>query len=103
MAAVPSRGAPSHRRDAVLRLQKRGRDDVWSMADDRLAQLAGPLTGTLSIAPMFATAGSERVDPERSASALRDARQKRRTSHSDIGSALSTTDPVVDTLRNTVQ
>ena len=45
------------------------------MADDRLAQLAGPLTGTLSIAPMFAAADSERDDHEPSASALRDARQ----------------------------
>ena len=45
------------------------------MADDRLAQLADPLTGTLSIAPMIATADSERDDHKPSASALRDARQ----------------------------
>jgi len=53
-------------------------DDVWSMADDRLTQLARHLTGiggTLSIAPMFAAADSERVHHGPSASALRDARQ----------------------------
>ena len=52
-------------------------DDVWSMADDRLTQLARHLTGTggtLSIAPMFAAADLERVHHEPSASALRDAR-----------------------------
>lgn len=106
MAALSSRGAPSRRRNAVLRLQKRGRDDVWSMADDRLAQLAGHLTGTLSIAPMFVAAGSELVDHEPLASALRDARQnsqKTRASHSYFGSTLSTTGPIVDILRNTVQ
>ena len=55
-------------------LLKRGRGDVWSMADGQLSQLGGPLIGTLSIAPMFPAAGSERVDPEPSASALRNVR-----------------------------
>ena len=65
-----SRGVPFLCRDAVLRLQRRSRDDAWPMADVRLAQLARPLTGTLSIAPIFPTAGSGCVDHEPSASAL---------------------------------
>ena len=63
------------------------RSDIWSMTDDRLAQVAGPLTRTLSIAPTFAAAGLERVARDPSASAFRDA----------------TTGPIMDTLRNTVQ
>jgi len=47
----------------------------WRMADGGLSQLGGPLIGTLSIAPMFPAVGSEHVDPEPSASALRNARQ----------------------------
>ena len=59
------------------------------MADDQLAQVAGPLIRNLSIAPTFAAAGLERVAHELSASAFRDA----------------ATGPIMDmdTLRNTVQ
>ena len=85
------------------------RDDVWSMADDRLAQLARPLTGTggtLSIAPMFAAADLERVHHEPSASALRDARQnsqKTRGVTLDVESTLSATGPIMNILGNTVR
>ena len=41
----------------------------------RMTDWPNPLTRTLSIAPMLAVAGSERVDDEPSASALRDTRR----------------------------
>jgi len=54
---------------------------------------------------MFAAVGSERVDPELSANALRDARQNSRKTKGvtlGYGSTLSTTDPIVNILRNAV-
>jgi len=50
---------------------------------------------------MFAAVGSERVDPELSANALRDARQNSRKTKGvtlGYGSTLSTTDPIVNIL-----